>query len=319
MKKLFVSSISALVFSAAAALAADMPVKAPRVVAPPPSPWDFAAGAGVVSDYLFRGVTQSNHKPSFNAYFEPRYNINPNLQLYAGISYETIRFANDANSEVDFYGGIRPTFGKWALDLGFWYYYYPGGHCYNTPAFGCAGPLLNGNVIKSNVSFWEVYFKPTYNFSDAFSVGGNLYYTDSFLNSGAYGVYASATAKYTFPAFKNGAAVYVSGEFGRQWLGTSDSFYTVSTPAIPGAPGINYKDYNTWNVGVGLTYKVITVDLRYTDTDLSKGDCNAFTSDHTATPQGAFTPINPSGVGSNWCGARFTAKLSIDITSASFK
>ena len=165
------------------------------------------------------------------------------------------------------------------------------------------------------MSFWEIYFKPTYNFSDSFSVGATLFYSPSFLNSGAPGTYLSAVAKYTFPAFSNGAAVYVSGEFGRQWLGTTDSFYGV--PAFPA--GINYADYNTWNLGLGWTYKVFTVDLRYTDTDLGKGDCNAFTGDHTAPLAGAFTPINPSGASSNWCGARFTAKLSVDITSTSFK
>ena len=47
--------------------------------------------------------------------------------------------------------------------------------------------------------------------------------------------------------------------------------------------GIPYADYNTWNVGLGFTWKVFTLDLRYYDTDLSKGDCNAFTSDPTAT------------------------------------
>ena len=42
------------------ALAADMPVKA---IAPPPAPfepWDFAFGSAIMSDYIFRGVTQSD-------------------------------------------------------------------------------------------------------------------------------------------------------------------------------------------------------------------------------------------------------------------
>jgi uncharacterized protein (TIGR02001 family) len=307
MKKIVVSSLAALAFSASSAFAAD------------PPKWDFAAGAGVVSDYLFRGVTQSNHKPSFNAYFEPRYNVNANLQLYAGIGYETIRFANDANSEIDFYGGIRPTLGKLALDVGVWYYWYPGGTCYSGLP-GCPLTLVNGNFIKKDVSFWEVYFKPTYNFSDSFALGATMFYSPSFLNSGADGFYLSGTAKYTFPAFSNGVAMYVSGELGYQWLGTSDAFYGNSLfPA-----GIDYKDYATWNVGVGWTWKVLTVDLRYTDTDLSKADCNAFTGDHTAPLSPSFvTPINQgfgtTAPGSNWCGARFTAKLSVDITSTSFK
>jgi hypothetical protein len=49
--------------------------------------------------------------------------------------------------------------------------------------------------------------------------------------------------------------------------------------AVPN--GIPEPSYNTWNVGVGFTYKVFTLDLRYYDTDLSKGNCNAFTSDYT--------------------------------------
>ena len=81
-----------------------------------------------MSDYNFRGITQSNHRPSAAAGFEPRYNINPNLQAYAGVSGESIDFPNRATAEIDLYGGIRPTFGKLALDGGFWYYYYPDGH-----------------------------------------------------------------------------------------------------------------------------------------------------------------------------------------------
>ena len=58
------------------AVAADLPVKA--VNAPPAAPfepWDIAFGGALMNDYLFRGVTQSNHQPSVAAYFEPRYNI----------------------------------------------------------------------------------------------------------------------------------------------------------------------------------------------------------------------------------------------------
>ena len=65
----------------------DMAVKA--VKAPPPAafdPWDIAFGSAIMSDYVFRGVTQSNHKPSVAAYFEPRYNVNKDLQLYVGVS-----------------------------------------------------------------------------------------------------------------------------------------------------------------------------------------------------------------------------------------
>ena len=85
----------------------------------------------------------------------------------------------------------------------------------------------------------------------------------------------------------------------------------------PFPSGIPEPSYNTWNIGIGFTYKVFTLDLRYSDTDLSKGDCNAFTSDYTAklAAPAAVTAINPGGFGSNWCGATGIAKLSADLTA----
>jgi hypothetical protein len=318
MKKVLLSAVAAFTLAAASAQAADMPVKARPVVAPPPPAWDIAFGAAVASDYIFRGITQSDHKPSVSGYFEPRWNIHPDWQLYVGVGGASIKFPNSADAEIDFYGGIRPTFGKLALDLGVLYYYYPGGRCrHGNALFGAdcvanGGALPNGNVIKKDLSFLEGYFRGLYNVSDAFVLGFNTYFTDSFLNSGAEGFYGSGTAKYTFPAFSNGIAVFLSGELGWQYLGTSDSFYSIA--GAPGAPGINYKDYATWNLGGGFTWKAATLDLRYFDTNLSKGDCNAFTSDHTATQPGNVTAINPGGIGSNWCSPAFVAKLSVDFT-----
>src|SRR4029077_3541901 len=144
MKKLILSVVSAVAL-ATPALAADLKFKAPPP-APPPNPWDVAFGAGIQSDYIFRGITQSNHKPSVNAYFEPRYNISPYLQLYAGVAGSSISFPNRAAAEIDGYFGIRPTFGPLALDFGGWYYWYPGGTCYN----GATVPTVFGTDCLEN-------------------------------------------------------------------------------------------------------------------------------------------------------------------------
>jgi Bacterial protein of unknown function (Gcw_chp) len=334
MKKVVLSVAAALAVSAAApAFAADMPAKAPKVApAPPPSPWDIAFGAALMTDYIFRGVTQSGHHPSVAAYFEPRYNINSNWQLYAGVSGESIKFPNNAAAEIDFYGGVRATFGPVVFDVGAWEYYYPGGNCYGagflmpqpgTAGFdpNCLGFLPNGNVAKSVASFYEVYGKVTYTWTD-WAFGLNFYYSPNFLNLGADGEYLSGTIKFTAPEKMAIGPIgwYVSGEFGHQWLGTSDPFY--GNFNFPN--GIPEPDYNTWNVGLGFTWKVFTLDLRYSDTDLSKAECNAFTSDPLAPLSSAFvTAINPGtgtiAPGSNWCGARFVAKLSADLTLGSLK
>jgi Bacterial protein of unknown function (Gcw_chp) len=335
MKKLVLLA-TALAMISGSAFAADMPLKA--VKAPPPAPfdpWDVAFGGALMSDYIFRGVTQSNHKPSVAAYFEPRYNVNKDLQLYVGTSGESISFSNRAAAEIDVYGGIRPTFGAAAFDFGVWGYLYPGGSCADnvvTPVGGLVVPggfvcpvstttifLGDGNVMKKNVSFFEAYGKLNYTINDNWAFGVNEYYSPNFLNSGAWGDYASITGKWTAPSTlmgTSGVGMYVSGEFGRQWLGTTDAFYGVINPAFPQfAAGIPYKSYDTWNIGIGFTYKVFTLDLRYSDTDLNKGDCNAFTSAFNATGTTNVTPINPGGAGSNWCGAAGIAKLSFDLTA----
>jgi uncharacterized protein (TIGR02001 family) len=328
MNKFTIAAVAAFALTTGSALAADLPVKAKPVVAPDPPAWDLAFGSAIASDYIFRGVTQSNHKPSVAVYFEPRYNINKDFQLYAGVGGASIDFPNRAAAEVDFYAGFRPTFGPVAFDFGAWYYWYPGGQCFSaqpgnmqrcSPSGGVAPTALpNGNAIKDDLSFWEIYGKVNYTVNDNIALGGYVYYSPSVLNSGASGVFFGGTAKYTFAAFSNGVQPYISGEVGHWSFGTTDSFYGCG-PVNGGCltanlSGIPLPDYTTWNVGFGWTWKVFTVDLRYIDTDLSKAQCNAFTGDHTAvfSPAGV-TAIN-GGNQSNWCGGRFVARLSADLT-----
>src|SRR5882762_4082257 len=87
MKKVVLSVLAALAVSTAApAFAADMPVKASKIVAPVAvSPFDIAFGVAFTSDYVLRGISQSNRKPAVQGYFEGRYTINDMVQLYAGI------------------------------------------------------------------------------------------------------------------------------------------------------------------------------------------------------------------------------------------
>ncbi len=205
MKKVVLSVVAALAVSAAVpAFAADMPVKAAKAApAAEPSPWDIAFGAAIMNDYMFRGVTQSGHKPSVAAYFEPRYNINSNFQLYAGLSGESIKFANNAAAEIDFYGGVRPTFGPLAFDFGFWYYYYPGGNCYAGHAWRRSGLLWppgpewqrRKSRSQASTKFTARSFTPRTDWA----FGGNFYYSPNFLNTGAEGEYLSGTIKFTAP------------------------------------------------------------------------------------------------------------------------
>src|ERR1700742_2459730 len=104
MKKITIAAVAAFALATGSASAADLVTKAKPMVTPDPPAWDIAFGSAIASDYIFRGVTQSNHKPSVAAYFEPRYNVNDHLQLYIGAAGESISFPNRAAAEIDIYG-----------------------------------------------------------------------------------------------------------------------------------------------------------------------------------------------------------------------
>jgi uncharacterized protein (TIGR02001 family) len=292
--------ISALVAAgvafAAPAYAADLlggkaPAPAP---APAVSMFDFAAGGKIMSDYNFRGISQSDRKPSGTAYFEGRLNLNETFQFYAAAQVWGVRLPTDPASEVDLFGGVRATFGSLAFDLGAMRYWYPGETEYPNPA------ALGPNYVKS-ADFTEVYGKVTYTINDMFTVGANVFYSPNWLNTGSKGTYVSGTAKVTLPYDFS-----LSGEFGHYFLGRTDAFYAVTLP-----------DYNYWNLGLTYTYKALSFDLRYHDTDLSKTQCSLITGNNSLIANGY--GFGNGSDRSKWCSAAFVATLSFDITGASLK
>jgi uncharacterized protein (TIGR02001 family) len=314
---------------ATSAMAADMATKAPPAPPPAPDPWDVAISAALMTDYNFRGITQSNHNPSTQAGFELRYTYSPMWQYYGGISGESISFPNRAAAEIDLYAGVRPTFDKLALDFGVWEYWYPGGTCFNSFVPGCEATLINGNVAKKNASFYEIYGKATYTFNDQWAAGIQEWYSPSVSSTGSVGWYTVGNVTYTTPSTwwgSTGLGAYISGDLGYWSLGKSDAFY--GEGSLLGFPGISlaradlgdpYKSYWNWDAGFGLTYKAFTLDLRYYDTNLSKGDCNAFTSSQSAGGSNNITTANPGGAGTNWCSAAYIAKLSFATNLSGIK
>ena len=164
----------------------------------------------------------------------------------------------------------------------------------------------NGNVIKQNLSFLEFYGKATYTVSDNFDFGGRFGVGWSVLNSGAYGIYYTGNVTLIAPStwLTNGIGASLSADIGYWQLGTA----APSTPSrlFRRRP---YPSYLTWDVGLTFAWKVFALDLRYYDTNLTKAQCNVFTSDQTAAfsrrqrdtakpavrpPAGAAPPLSPS-------------------------
>lgn len=274
-----------------AAMAADMPSsKSPPPAPLPPSiTWiDAAFSIKGMTDYNFRGISQTDRKPAVQGGVELQ--LYDNL-FYAGIYGSNVDLTTSPTAEIDFYGGIRPKFGPVTLDLGVWQYYYPGEKQFIDAAGGYWTPR--------NTDFTEVYGKISYNYEDKLTVGANVFYAWDWLGTGANATYGSITAKYNLP-FLEGLAV--SGELGHYWIGTPNMSIYFAAP-------VNLPDYTYWNAGVSYTYKNLTADLRYHDTSLSKTECFALTAD----PRGIL-----SGSGSSrWCNPTVVATLSFDITASS--
>jgi hypothetical protein len=324
MKKIVLTAIAAALLSATSAFAADMPVKV-KPPAPEPSPWDWAFGSALLTDYNFRGISQSNRGESVTAYSETRYNATSNMQLYFGTQYWAVTLPTNPTCECDIYAGIRPTIGSLSFDLGAIYYWYPRERQHATGAIPAAvfPAFPNGNATLRDTDFWEVYGKVTWEaIKDRLSFGGNVYYSPSWLKTGASGTYASVTAKFTGDPVKvnlmgmNEIGWYVSGEVGYYALGTTSFVPPILVNPITGIGGVPLPDYTTWNAGLALTWKVATLDLRAYGTDLKRTECNVLTSDPNATPGG--TPIafaNPAGMRSSWCSTTFIAAFKFDLTA----
>jgi hypothetical protein len=314
MKKIVLSALAAVALSATSALAADMPVKV-KAPPPPPSPWDWAFGGALLTDYNFRGISQSNKGPSGTVYSETRFNVNSDWQLYAGSQYWAVTLPTNPTCECDIYGGIRPTFGALALDLGAIYYWYPRERQHAFLPGAPYPPYPNGNTTLRQTDYWEVYAKGTWEvIKERFWLGFNEYYSPSWLNTGAYGNFFSGTAKFAGPAFKFGMfgmdeiGWYVSGEVGYYAFGTTHFVPGVFIGPLP-FTGVNLPDYTFWNAGLAFTWKVATLDLRAYGTDLSKAQCNVLTGDQTAG-------VAADGIArSSWCGTTFIAAFKFDLTA----
>ncbi len=75
---------------------------------------------GVASDYVFRGVSQTQEDPQVFGGVDLTYGVG-----YAGVWASNVDFgADDPSAEIDLYAGVKPTVGDTALDLGVIYYGY---------------------------------------------------------------------------------------------------------------------------------------------------------------------------------------------------
>ncbi len=242
MKKVVLSAVAALAVTAGPAFAADMPAKAAYKAAPVAyvCPWDVAFGTAFTTDYVLRGISQSDNQGAVQGYSNSATTSTPSIQLYAGVWASSLA-TYIANAEFDFSGGARFSYGIFGLDLGYVYYVYPGG--------------LSSPGVRPSTTTASSMPSRRIKFTDWLTlIGGTIIGGDNFNN---YPPGASTTPVVRLWPCRGpcpGITTSLSAEIGYQDLRGS---------------GCN-RLHRPGTSAVAFNYKAITLDLRYYDTDLDR-------------------------------------------------
>ncbi|WP_261389326.1 TorF family putative porin [Ferrimonas balearica] len=84
---------------------------------------EWSANIGAGSDYLWRGISQTDGKPAISGGID----VGTDIGFYAGTWVSNIDFGDDATYELDLYGGFAGDVGDFFWDVGYVYYAYPNG------------------------------------------------------------------------------------------------------------------------------------------------------------------------------------------------
>ena len=231
--------------------------------AAPASDFTASYNVGLFSQYIFRGLTQTNNKPALQGGFD----VSHKSGLYIGgwasnvswlrdnASIGTALYNSGGSLEIDLYGGFKTELGKTGLgiDLGALQYYYPGAHVNTNPktnttelygalSYGWLQAKLSGVVSNDAWGFGKKY--------------GNPGYTRNGDERGAY--YAELNAN--IPLADTGITALL--HIGRQEF--KDARYQA------GGPDASYTD---WKVGLTKGFDGgVNVGAFYTDTNISKAN-----------------------------------------------
>lgn len=190
---------------------------------------NFSWNAAVVSDYVFRGISQTNGVMAVQGGLDYAFG---DSGFYVGTWASNTNFGpqDAADIEVDFYGGwaydINETFN---LDLSAIYYsYYFAENGYPDGNYG----ELIGKFGMTNIATLMVAYSNDYS-----------------------GLDGAATYVSLGNSWDLGKGYSINASFGRTF---QDS--TLENQGL--------QDYNDWNIGVAKNWDLITVALNYYDTDL---------------------------------------------------
>lgn len=138
-----IAAAGVLALSAGAASAQDAAQK----------PFTLSYNVGVASDYVFRGVSQTQEDPQVFGGVDLAAG-----KFYAGTWASNVDFGDKTDAEIDLYAGYKPTLGAASLDFGVIYYGYAGapkGADYGNVEFKAAGSIPAGKGALGAAVFYS--------------------------------------------------------------------------------------------------------------------------------------------------------------------
>lgn len=136
------------------------------------SPISFAFNVGANTDYVFRGISQTDEDPSVFGGVDATFGIG-----YAGAWVSNVDFGDSTDIEFDLYAGIKPTVGAVTFDLGVIYY----GYTDQPPG--------------SNQDYWEGKVAASMPLGKA-TVGAAFYYSPEFFGKTGDATYYEVNGAY---------------------------------------------------------------------------------------------------------------------------
>ncbi|HEX4272752.1 MAG TPA: TorF family putative porin [Rhizomicrobium sp.] len=209
--------------------------------AAPAPDWVLTGTLDVQSDYKFRGISQNERDPSPQGALT----LSGPDGFYVSSWASTINWQLDGvdgnpGVEWDIYGGKHTDLWGTDLNVEAYYYAYP-----DAETFGGSKASYFEAITQLTHAFGPLSVQATWAWSPEFSLGGGT------------GNWLAGNATYTVLDW-----LTVSGNVGHQWVQAAKYFGS--------------SDYTEWDLGATATWKMFSLDLRYIDTDLSKGSCANF-------------------------------------------
>lgn len=198
----------------------------------------LSGNVALTTDYRFRGISQTQDAGAIQGGFDLT-----DGAFYAGTWASNLNFGSagpiqaHVPMELDVYGGWRPKIGPISADIGVIGYLYPDSA--DPAAFGFSGDW----------NYYELKVAGTMPLSDAFTLGGAVYYSPEWALKGGSSYYAEINGAWTVSP-----DLSLSGAVGYVKAGTDGYFVQTSGST---------DNYTTWNVGGTWTTHGFGIDLRY--------------------------------------------------------